>query len=153
MKKNLFLATILYCHAWDLEKVRLAFDHHGNAIFSFLPTVPWCIWLGEKFNRTRSLLKKKIAYSIVYMQWTWKKSIDTGPLPKKMIIYLVNILPHIILLCMENMMVHYVVANLCDIVPVWFIILPFVWEKADIPIIKKTLWAEKKLAPKKWHQL
>ena len=50
----------------------------------------------------------------------------------------------------KSLMVPGIVANIGDILAVWFIILPFVSEKkTDIPIVKKNLWAEKKLAPKK----
>ena len=41
-----------------------------------------------------------------------------------------------------------IVANPGDMLAVWFVILPFVQQKADRPIIK-AFWAEKKLAPKK----
>ena len=45
-------------------------------------------------------------------------------------------------------MVHLIVANLGDILTVWFIILPFVQEKADIPIIKKQHFGWEKAYPK-----
>ena len=55
---------------------------------------------------------------------------------------------------MEDTMVHRIIANLGDILSAWFVILPFVLEKVDVPIIKSLLgWEKARSKKKKQSQL